>query len=291
MSSQNKADATLVGTAKGPVQYIDEGDGSPLLFIHGSPGGFDQGVLMARFLLEQGHRVIALSRPGYLATPLSDANATPDAQAALAGALMDSLGIDRFALMCWSGGGPSSYRLAASCPDRVSALVAVAAVSKPYTFEHLGLVKLLLGRFGKWLAKELVHHAPKSVVKMLVSQEGDLTKDQVKELTEQIWEDPNKRQFALGLLETIVGNRKAGFDNDTEQFPKIDLGLPGIQTNTLLVHATADSDVPYDHSENALAQLPNVDIIRIEHGTHISAWTDPHSEAIQARIADFLATL
>ena len=68
MSSQNKADATLVGTVKGPVQYIDEGDGSPLLFIHGSPGGFDQGVLMTRFLLEQGHRVIALSRPGYLAT-------------------------------------------------------------------------------------------------------------------------------------------------------------------------------------------------------------------------------
>ena len=126
MSSQNKADATLVGTAKGPVQYIDEGDGSPLLFIHGSPGGFDQGVLWPAFLLEQGHRVIALSRPGYLATPLSDANATPDAQAALAGALMDSLGIDRFALMCWSGGGPSSNRLAASCPDRVSALVAVA---------------------------------------------------------------------------------------------------------------------------------------------------------------------
>lgn len=193
--------------------------------------------------------------------------------------------------MCWSGGGPSSYRLAASHPDRVSALVAVAAVSKPYTFKDPGEEKLLLGRFGKWLAKELIHHARKSVVKMLVSQEGDLSDDQVKKLTEQIWEDPNKRQFALDLMETIVGNRKVGFENDTEQFPKIDLGLPEIQTNTLLVHATADSDVPYDHSEDALAQLPNVDIIRIEHGTHVSAWTAPDSEAIQARIADFLATL
>jgi pimeloyl-ACP methyl ester carboxylesterase len=290
MSSRNGPNAALVETASGPVQYSDEGDGSPLLFIHGSPGGFDQGALMARFLLQRGHRVIALSRPGYLGTPLSDANATPDAQAAVACALMDSLEIDRFALMCWSGGGPSSYRLASSRPDRVSALVAVAAVSKPYTFEDPAQEKLLLGRFGEWLEKELVHHAPHFVVKMLVSQEGDLTKDRAKEIIEKIWEDPTKRQFALDLMGTIVGDRKAGFENDAVQFPKIDLGLPTIQTDTLLVHATADSDVPYDHSENALAQLTYVDIIRIEHGTHVSTWTDPDSEAIQVRIADFLAT-
>jgi pimeloyl-ACP methyl ester carboxylesterase len=125
---------------------------------------------------------------------------------------------------------------------------------------------------------------------MLVSQEGDLTRDQVKQLTEEVWEDPNKRRFALDLMGTIVGDHKAGFENDVRQFPRIDLGLPGVGTNTLLVHATADSDVPYDHSENALAQLPNADLVRIEHGTHVSAWTDPDSEAIQACIADFLAT-
>src|SRR5919202_2446891 len=31
--------------------------------------------ILRLFLLEQGHRVIALFRPGYLATPLSDTNA------------------------------------------------------------------------------------------------------------------------------------------------------------------------------------------------------------------------
>jgi pimeloyl-ACP methyl ester carboxylesterase len=218
------------------------------------------------------------------------ANATPDGQAAMADALMDSLGIDRFALMCWSGGGPSSYRLAATRHDRVSTLVAVAAVSKPYTFEDPAEEKLLLGSFGKWLEKELVHHAPHFVVKMLVSQEGDLSRDQVKQLTEEVWEDPNKRRVALDLMGKVVGDRKAGFENDVRQFPRIDLGLPWVGTNTLLVHAIADSDVPYDHSENALAQLPNADLVRIEHGTHVSAWTDPDSEAIQACIADFLAT-
>ncbi|HEX5849315.1 MAG TPA: alpha/beta hydrolase, partial [Rubrobacter sp.] len=111
MPSQNRPDATIADTANGPVQYSDEGGGSPVLFIHGSPGGLDQGALMARFLLEHGHRIIAISRTGYLGTPLSGSNATPGAQADLAGALMDSLGIERFALACWSGGGPSLYHL------------------------------------------------------------------------------------------------------------------------------------------------------------------------------------
>jgi pimeloyl-ACP methyl ester carboxylesterase len=148
MSSRNGSRPALVDTANGPVQYSDEGEDPPVLFIHGSPGGSDQGALMARFLLERGHRVIALSRPGYLGTPLTDANATPDVQAAMADALMDSSGIDQFALMCWSGGGPSSYRLAATRHDCVSALAAVAAVSEPYTFGDPAEEKLLLGGFG-----------------------------------------------------------------------------------------------------------------------------------------------
>lgn len=77
---------------------------------------------MGGFLVEQGFRVIPPSGPGYVETPLTDCNATPDGQAELEAALMDSLGIDRFALMCWSGGGPSSYRLTATRPDRVTAL-------------------------------------------------------------------------------------------------------------------------------------------------------------------------
>src|SRR4029453_13260458 len=87
-------DAERADTARGPVQYLDEGEGAPLLFIHGSPGGCDQGSLMTRFLRDRGWRTISLSRPGYLDTPLTDDNKTPDAQAALARALMDASQID-----------------------------------------------------------------------------------------------------------------------------------------------------------------------------------------------------
>ncbi|MFN8200493.1 MAG: hypothetical protein U0R72_19520 [Nakamurella multipartita] len=49
-------------------------------------------------------------------------------------------------VLCWSGGGPSSYRLAARHPDRVRALVSVAAVSHRYHFDgEKGAEKVLMG--------------------------------------------------------------------------------------------------------------------------------------------------
>lgn len=279
----------IADTARGAVEYAEVGEGDPVLFVHGSPGGSDQGVLMGTYLVAAGFRVIAPSRPGYLDTPLSDTVATPDQQAGLLIALMDSLGLGRFGLMCWSGGGPSTYRLAAEHPDRVTALVTLAAVSKAYMFEHPHEEGLLAGALGAWLMKEMVRHSPRQVVKMMVSEEGDLTKDQVRELTDHIWNDEPKRQFVLDLMGTVSGGRKAGLENDESQFPDIkDLGLSRIHASTLLVHGTADSDVPADHSEHALAKIPGAEIVRVDNGTHISTWTDPTSDAIQARITDFL---
>ena len=279
----------LATSAAGPVQYVDRGDGPPVLFVHGSPGGCDQGARMTDFLVERGHRVVALSRPGYLETPLDDANAAPDAQAELAIALMDTLDVAQFSLMCWSGGGPSSYRLAAAHPERVESLVAIAAVSKPYAFEHTGEERMLMSRFGKWIVSEMVRHTPNEVVKQLAAEEGSLTKDQAKQLTAEILDDPVQRQWALDLMESVAGKRKAGFTNDAKEFPHLDLDLPAVSTSTLLVHAKTDADVPYEHSRFAHEQLPSSELVTIEIGTHVSAWTGASCAVTQERIAAFLA--
>jgi pimeloyl-ACP methyl ester carboxylesterase len=290
MATTSATGPTTVETSAGVVQYIDRGEGRPVLFVHGSPGGCDQGELMTAFLAQAGFRVVAPSRPGYLDTPLTDDNATPDAQADLVAALMDALGVEQFAVMCWSGGGPSTYRLAASRPDRVTSVVAIAAVSGPYTFEHPHEEGLLTGRFGQWLMKELARHAPKEVVQMLATEEGDLTKDQARALTEHIWNDPDKREFVVELSATVTGRRGRGLRNDEQQFPKIgDLGLAEMRAPTLLVHGTVDSDVPPEHSEHSLAAIPKAEIIRVDAGTHLAAWTDPTSDEIQQRIATHLA--
>jgi pimeloyl-ACP methyl ester carboxylesterase len=280
---------TLIETRLGPVELADSGgDGPVVLFVHGTPGGADQGALMGRFLVDAGFRVVAPSRPGYLGTPLSEATAEPGAQAALHAALLDVLGIDTFGLVCWSGGGPSSYELAASHPDRARAVVAIAALSGPYTFEHPGQEKPLFTRPGAWLMREMARHAPKSVVKAMTTEEGDLDRQQAKDLVAATWEDEDRRRFVLDWVETVIGRRSEGFDNDRARYPNLDLPLERVTAPVLLVHADTDSDVPVSHSHHAAERLPRATLRIISGGTHISAWAGPDEVATQAAVVEHL---
>ena len=280
--------ATMAETPVGVVEHHDAGTGPAVLFVHGSPGGWDEGELMSRFLVTAGFRVVSLSRPGYLATPLTDANATPDAQADLEAALMDVLGIDRFAVVCWSGGGPSSYRLAASRPERVAALVSIAGVSGGYEFASSIEGHILERRFGKWMIAEMRKHSAKSLIRSTLAEEGKFDKHELKALVEQVWEDDTKREFVLDLAEILAG-RRAGLENDKAQFPGLgDLGLASITAPVLLVHGTVDTDVPPAHSDRAAEQIPDVERHDIEGGSHISVWAGPGEVEAQAAIVSFL---
>lgn len=274
------------------LEHSDHGAGAPVLFLHGSPGGSDQGTLMTRFLVDS-HRVVAPSRPGYRGTPLTDDNRTPAEQADLAVALMDSLGIDRFDLVCWSGGGPAAYELAARHPDRVRSVVAIAAVSTSYDVDlkrRIGMAeeKLLMNRFGSWLAGRLTDGAPGTAVRMLLSEEGDLSRGQVKELTAQVLDDEDQRAFALGLFDTVTGPRRDGFTNDMDQYAGLVLPLADVAAPVLLVHARTDADVSYEHSVHAHEQLPDSRLVTIETGTHLSAWVGPDAAEVQVAVRDHL---
>ena len=69
-------------TPCGPIEYAAIGAGKPVLVVHGAGGGYDQGLDIAKPLVDGGFRVIAMSRFGYLGTPLPiDASAAAQADA------------------------------------------------------------------------------------------------------------------------------------------------------------------------------------------------------------------
>jgi pimeloyl-ACP methyl ester carboxylesterase len=112
----------IVQTPCGPIEYAIAGDGPPVLVVHGAGGGYDQGLEIGDPLVNSGFRVIAMSRFGYLRTPLPGA-ASAEAQADAHACLLDALNINRAAVIGASAGAPSSMQFALRYPDRCSAMI------------------------------------------------------------------------------------------------------------------------------------------------------------------------
>jgi pimeloyl-ACP methyl ester carboxylesterase len=109
-------------TRCGPIEYAAVGEGPPLLVVHGAGGGFDQGLELAAAIARDGFRVIAMSRFGYLRTPLPP-DASAAAQADAHACLLDALHVGRAAVLGFSAGGPSAMQFALRHPERTAALV------------------------------------------------------------------------------------------------------------------------------------------------------------------------
>lgn len=285
-------DTRFAETAFGRIEYLDRGQGHPVLVLHGTPGGHDQGSLMADFVVAAGLRAIIPSRPGYLGSALTEANRSIDGAADAMAALMAGLGIDAYAVLCWSGGGPAAFRLAARHGGRLNALVALAAVSQRYQWHPDGGERFMFSTaLGNWLLKIMAEHAQRQLVGATLASEGELSKAELEAQVNAVWADPAKRRFVLELAATVSwrGARKPGLDNDMACFAAIDdLQLDGIAVPTLLVHGRADTDCSPQHSEAAAARIPGAQMLWIEHGGHLSMFTDADSDAIQARILHFL---
>src|SRR5688572_13998823 len=107
--------SSVARTACGAIEYAEAGSGPAVLVVHGAGGGFDQGLDFAGDLAASGFRVIAVSRFGYLRTPLP-ADASAAAQADAHACLLDALGIPRAAVIGASAGAPSSLQFALRYP-------------------------------------------------------------------------------------------------------------------------------------------------------------------------------
>jgi pimeloyl-ACP methyl ester carboxylesterase len=123
----------VLHTACGDIEFAESGpaDAPALLLVHGSGGGFDQGLALGQSLAPPGFRLVAPSRFGYLRSPLP-ADPSGERQADHLACLLDALGLADAAVMGVSAGAVSALHFAVRHPQRTRALLLVVpAVYRP----------------------------------------------------------------------------------------------------------------------------------------------------------------
>jgi len=114
----------VLATSFGQLEYAVSGTGPLVLMIHGTGGGFDQGLTFTEGLVRRGFRVVAPSRFGYLRSDFPN-DPSSERQADAFAEMLDKLGIDRVPVAGGSAGALAAVQFALRHPDRCSALVLV----------------------------------------------------------------------------------------------------------------------------------------------------------------------
>ena len=280
--------SVLLQTRCGPIEYQEAGTGVPLLAVHGSGGGHDQGMAFAGALAKQGIRVIAMSRFGYLRTPMpADASAAAQADAHVC--LLDALGIRKAAVMGGSAGAPSALQMALHHPDRVSALVLLVPLAyKPPTqadsapplppWVEKTMMRLIESDFLFWAA---LHVARDQVIKVVLATPPEL----VTRATAQ------ERTRIDAMLENIlpVSLRAEGLRSDTAVGKRLTPSpLESIRIPTLVISARDDRYGTYASAQYTAGQIAGANFIGFEEGGH--TWVG-HDDEVRAAIVKLVVPL
>jgi pimeloyl-ACP methyl ester carboxylesterase len=250
----------------GTTEYATAGEGPQLLMIHGTGGGFDQGLSFTTPLVKAGWRIIAPSRFGYLRTDFP-ADPSLDNQADALAALLDHLEIERLPVMGGSAGALSALQFAIRHPARCSAVIAIVPAAfvpgrapvRPGKFGAAIMEYGLQSDFLFWAGTKLVED--KMITTLLATDPAIVHGASLQE-----------QARARGILRDIlpVSARAKGLLNDGIQAgtpPEQEIG--NIKVPTLAISVEDDRFGTADAARHIAATVPGAELVIYPSGGHV----------------------
>jgi pimeloyl-ACP methyl ester carboxylesterase len=249
------------------IHELGDRDGFAVVFHNGSPlsrllpGWWDDPAL------DRGLRLIGIDRPGY-----GNAPAEPDRSlrsvAESTAAVMDDLGVGRFAVIGASGGGPYALACAALLPDRVVAVISAAGSS--------GFDEELDG--ASFTAEELELHREqalrptpegrKALARFYDPEIENLRNADVDGFMSAVGQDPAAAtaeqratsEYVLVAMQEAVRTCHDGWlDDGLTMFRPWGFELAGIRQPVAVWHSEDDPMVAIEHGRRLVAAVPDAE--------------------------------
>ncbi|HSP24533.1 MAG TPA: alpha/beta hydrolase [Saliniramus sp.] len=275
--------SSVILTRSGAMEYAEAGDGPPILMIHGTGGGFDQGLLFAQPLVDAGWRVISPSRFGYLGSAFPEDHSS-EAQADAFIDLLDHLGIDSLPVAGGSAGALSALAFAIRHPSRYTALVPIVPVAyvpgrpAPRPPSALAAAIIRWGLRSDALFWAGIRLAPDEMIASLLATDPAL----VHRASEK--EQARATAILRGILP--VSAKFQGLLNDASLAgDPVPMALEGISAPVLAISAEDDRFLTADAARHIAATAPDARSVIFPEGGHI--WIG-HDDALFTEVDRFL---
>ncbi|BCI81357.1 alpha/beta hydrolase [Mycolicibacterium sp. TY66] len=251
--------------------------GRAVFWLHGTPGARRQIPTEARsFASRNNIRLIGIDRPGIgSSTPHQYENVlgfTEDLRT-----IADTLGINRFAVIGLSGGGPYTLATAAAMPDRVVMAAVLGGVAPLIGEDGISSGLMELAKIVRpiievadtpirWVAGSLMKviapfGSPALDLYARISPHGDrnlLSRPEFKAMFLDDLLNGSRKQLAAPFADIVVFARDWGFR------------LEDIKVPVRWWHGDADHIVPYAHGQHAVARIADAEMFTLPGESHLA---------------------
>jgi pimeloyl-ACP methyl ester carboxylesterase len=241
------------------LHYVERGSGPPVILIHGDGGSVYDWTMSIFDRVAQDYRAIAFDRPGLGYSERPADGASPFTQARLIHEAAEALDAEKPIIVGHSRGGNVALAYALSYPDNIAGVVALAAA--PYGGKISCYNRLLaLPVLGPLLAHTVYvpfgQGAVRAGLNTAFAPEATAPPDYVDAYAAY---ELRPRQLLAHAADQVQG--RAGTER---MIPRYD----ELQAPLIIIHGTADRNVPIKQARRLHQVTPNATLIEIPGASH-----------------------
>ena len=281
MSKDSKEEGkTLSLPDRRNLGYLIVGEGKPVFYFHGLPGSrldvsLQKGINLKHF------QMIGVDRPGFGLSTFAPNRKVSDFATDIS-FLANHLGIDKYALLGFSGGAHYAITCAALLAARVTRAVAISGLSLPIDTSEMSRMNKLsftmgtMPIIGTWLQKQ----QRDMIFKMAKDQDAFMESKQGMKMLENIPKDEAKlflnSEFRDVFFRSSMETYRQGSDSIRAMIQEVklmkkgwDVDLSQIPSELVYIwHGAADKNAPVSNAYKNAKAIPGAHLEIFEGGCH-----------------------